>query len=341
MAAKRIVIIGLDGVPFRLIEDFSKDGTMPNVGKVIREGVFRRMSSSIPEVSSVAWSSILTGKNPACHGIFGFTDLARNTYRLSFPNFNNLKTPCFWDEDAAARHIVINVPSTYPARTLNGVLISGFVALRLEQAVFPSSLVPKLEEMNYRVDVDSQKAHQSLDLFLRDLERTLDARICAYRHFWQEAWQTFMLVFTGTDRLSHFLWDAYEDRKHKYHAAFLEHFRRVDVVIGEIAENLKKDDAIILLSDHGFELLEKDVYVNFILKEEGLLQLKDSPRPNLSHIDFPTKAFALDPARIYINLEHKYPCGSVSKEDQEKIIKDIEDIFNSLTIDNKKVIRRR
>jgi len=340
MPTKRTVIIGLDGVPFRLIEEFSKNGTMPNVGRLIKDGIFRQMSSSIPEVSSVAWTSILTGKNPAHHGIFGFTDLACNTYRLSFPNFNNLKTPCFWEEDSNVKHIIINVPSTYPARSLNGVLISGFVALRLEQAVFPDSLIPQLEEISYRIDVDSQKAHQSLDLFLRDLDKALDTRISAYRHLWQQSWQTFMLVFTGTDRLSHFLWDAYEDKNHKYRLAFLNHFRRVDKIIGEIAGNLEITDSIILLSDHGFELLEKDVYINSILKKGRFLKLKDSSRPNFNQIDFETKAFALDPARIYVNIKDKYPCGSVSIQDKNKVLNELEGTFESLKTNGRKVIRR-
>lgn len=53
---------------------------MSNVDMFIAEGVFRQRGSSIPEVSSVAWSSIITGVNPGEHGIFGFTDLAPETY---------------------------------------------------------------------------------------------------------------------------------------------------------------------------------------------------------------------------------------------------------------------
>ena len=70
----RTVIIGLDGVPFGMIEDFAKTGIMPNTADVISQGVFKRTKSSLPEVSSVAWSSIISGENPGRHGIFGFMD---------------------------------------------------------------------------------------------------------------------------------------------------------------------------------------------------------------------------------------------------------------------------
>jgi len=223
---KRLVIIGLDGVPYRLLKDLSENDIMPHTRSIMENGVFRKMTSSIPEISSVAWSSIITGKNPAGHGIFGFTDFPEGTYRLSFPNFNNLKAPAFWKEDSSRRSVIINVPATYPASRLNGVHISGFVALDLERSTYPVSLVPKLKELDYRVDVDSSKAHKSTDLFLKDLDRALQARIEAYRYLWDKGDRnTFMLVFTGTDRLSHFLWDAYEDESHPYHSQFLDHFR--------------------------------------------------------------------------------------------------------------------
>jgi len=277
---KRTIIIGLDGMPYGLMDEFAQDGTMPNFGALTEESVFRQMASSIPEVSSVAWSSVITGTNPGEHGVFGFTDVAPGTYRTTFPNYNNLKAQTFWEREGSGRAVIINVPTTFPAREMNGVHIAGFVALDLERSTYPRSLVPTLQDMDYRVDVDSQKAHETLGFFLRDLDKTLQARIDVYRHLWREGdWETFVLVFTGTDRLAHFLWDAYEDESHEHHEAFLDHFRQVDEVIGEIADNLSGDDALIMLSDHGFERLEKDVYVNYLLQEEGFLTFEDGTFP--------------------------------------------------------------
>ncbi|MFX0139812.1 MAG: alkaline phosphatase family protein, partial [Candidatus Hodarchaeota archaeon] len=77
----RIIIIGLDGIPYHLIDDFSDKGIMPETKKLIEKGIFTQMESSIPEISCVAWSSIITGKNPGEHGIFGYTDIPIGTYR--------------------------------------------------------------------------------------------------------------------------------------------------------------------------------------------------------------------------------------------------------------------
>ena len=89
---KRIIIISLDRVPFDLIDNLSKNGIMPNTSRLIEDRITKKMESSIPEVASVAWSFIITDKNPGEHVIFGFTDLIPKTYKLIFPNFNDFKS---------------------------------------------------------------------------------------------------------------------------------------------------------------------------------------------------------------------------------------------------------
>ncbi len=338
---RRVVIVGLDGMPYRLIKDLAESNVMPHTKAIINSGVFKQMESSVPEISSVAWSSVITGTNPGNHGIFGFTDIPAQTYRLSFPNFSSLKKPPFWKNGTNGRSVIINVPFTYPAASLDGVLVAGFLALDLQRATYPSSLVAKLNEISYQIDVDSSKAHKSLDLFLRDLDRTLKARIQAYRYLWdKEDWQTFMLVFTGTDRLAHFLWSAYEDKSHKYHSAFLNHLHQIDEAIGEIAHRMNANDSLILLSDHGFELLEHDVHINFFLAQEGFLKFKRNPPQSLADIDYGTEAFALDPARIYINLEGKYPRGSVKTAERESVINRLKKSLESLKVNGRKAVDR-
>lgn len=326
-------------MPFGMIKDFTETGVMPYTAKLISQGVFKVMHSSVPEVSSVAWSSMITGENPGRHGIFGFVDLSAGSYKMKFPNFNDLKAPPFWDI-WDGQSVIINVPATYPVRPMNGVLISGFVSIDFEKSVHPKSLIHDLKRLDYRLDVDTQKAHSSTELFLEDLDRTLEARIEAYRYLWDSSnFRTFMLAFTVTDRLMHFLWNAYEETEHKYHNLFLEHFRRIDEVIGEIVSKIRDEDLLIIHSDHGFERLDYDVYINHLLMQEGFLQFKDSQNIALDTINSATKAFALDPARIYLNLKDRYPHGSVNQSDIAELLDRLEKLFSSLTIDGRKVVR--
>jgi len=335
----RIILIGLDGVPLGLVQDLCRKGLIPETARLVEKGRLMRMESSIPEVSSVAWSSIITGRNPGEHGIFGYTEVPPGTYRTSFPNFTHLKAAPFWLERSDERFVILNVPSTFPAKPLKGVHVSGFVALDLERSVFPGTLIPKLRELDYRIDVDAAKARQSMGLFLQDLEQTLTARIALFRHLWMDAWDVFMLVFTETDRLSHFLWDAYEDEAHPFHSAFLDVFRRIDEIVGEVAARLRDEDLLVLLSDHGFERAASDLNINACLEDNGFLKLRPESRRNLANIDEGTKAFALDPSRIYIHSKAKYPRGSVADQDRDRIREDLAELFGALEFEGGRAIQ--
>jgi predicted AlkP superfamily phosphohydrolase/phosphomutase len=338
---KRTVIIGIDGVPFGLLKELSEKGVMPSFGALRKEGVFKPMRSSIPEISSVSWSSIITGKNPGEHGIYGFTGLIEGTYTIYFPSFRKLGAPAFWHEGGSRTYVILNVPSTYPARELNGVHISGFVSPELEKAVYPPSYLEKLRELGYRVDVDSEKAHKSISLFLDDLFKTHEIRLKTYRYLWEELdWDVFMVVFTGSDRLEHFLWRAYEDENNEYHPKFLHYFREVDRAIGEIAGNIADHDQLIMLSDHGMEGIKMNLNVNSCLAHKNLLLLGDKPGEGYKNIKEGSQAFALDPGRIYLNREGRYPQGSVKPGEEAGILQSLISIFHDLEYNGEKVIKR-
>ena len=336
----RTVIIGIDGVPYDIMKDLSDRGIMPNFKSLREKGIFKKMQAPIPEISSISWSSMITGKNPGEHGIFGFMETIDNSYSLRFPNFESLKQKPFWKKQKG-KSVIINVPSTYPAKPMDGFLVSGFVALDLKNSVYPKKYIEKLKDMDYKIDVDSQKGHKSKLLFLKDVFETLDSRVKLGNYMWDEIdWETFMFVITGSDRLMHFLYEAYDDEDHKHHEDFLNYFKKVDEAIGKFLDKMKKDDNLIMISDHGFEKLETDVYVNNVLKENGFLEMDDEPKKRYKNIKKGSKAFALDPGRIFINLKDKYPKGSVDSKDKEKVMKKITEIFENLEKSGKKVIKK-
>ncbi|MBS3817542.1 MAG: alkaline phosphatase family protein [Candidatus Thermoplasmatota archaeon] len=332
----KTVIIGIDGVPYDLIEGLANTGEMPNFAELLEEGNFSKMHAAIPEVSNVNWSSIVTGKNPGQHGVFGFTELIQGTYTVSFPDRRALKAEPFWKDDK--RYMILNVPAMYPADEIDGVFVSGFVSPDFEKAIYPDSALKYLNDIDYKVDVDSEKAHKSYRLFLDNLFDTLEKRKKAAEHFWEKKWDVFMLVFTGSDRLEHFLIDAYYDEEHEYHERFIEYFREVDEIIGDIVEKMDEEDRLVMMSDHGMEQIKKNVNVNAVLEEHGLLKLGDEHDKRYKNIEEGTKAFALDPGRIYLNRKDRYPRGEV--EDGEKTLEEMIDIFEDLTHDGEKVIKK-
>lgn len=335
----RTIILGLDGVPYGLVRDLTEQGVMPHLKRLRETGVFTKLESTVPDVSSVAWSTIITGQNPGEHGIYGFTDIIEGTYSISYHNSRKLRSRPFWQKHPEQKHVILNLPASYPASELNGVMVAGFVAPDLEKAVYPRSYLEKLKAFDYRIDIDAEKARKSNRLLFKKLFEVFERRVKAYRYFWEKiAWDTFMLVFTGTDRLGHYLWNAYGDEDHEYHEKFLEFFSRIDTIIGEIDERMEEDDALVLLSDHGMERIKANVNVNAYLAREGFLHLDDTPNKGFNNIKEGTQAFSLDPGRIYLNKRGKYPKGSVSEEQEEAILTRLEKSLKRLKNDGEPVI---
>ena len=338
----RVVLIGLDGTPYGLIQQLAQNGIMPNLGRLMREGTCVPMRSSLPPVSSVAWSSVITGANPGKHGVFGFTDLEPMSYKYKFPMMSDLKTEPFWEtlNSRGVKTVVINVPATYPAPQVDGLLISGFVVPDFEHAVYPKKLLPILKEMNYRVDPDLDLVKRDLDEFMDDLMKVMEARIKFAQWAWESvAWNVFMLVFTETDRLHHFLFDAVEDSKNPRHKRAMEFYGRIDAWFGEIWNKCPGEEQFIVMSDHGFCRLEREVHVNIFLKEHGWLCLREGGEFPADMLP-PTKAFALDPCRIYLHRKGRFPCGSVMPEDEEKLIKELESALYSMTFNGRPVVKK-
>ncbi|MGH7475323.1 MAG: alkaline phosphatase family protein [Longimicrobiales bacterium] len=76
----RLIVVGLDGQDPKLTERFMAEGKLPNFRRLAELGCYRRLATTFPSVSPVAWSSFSTGTNPARHNIFDFLDRDRRTY---------------------------------------------------------------------------------------------------------------------------------------------------------------------------------------------------------------------------------------------------------------------
>ncbi len=342
----RVCVLGLDGVPFSLLMDMAEKDIMPTMKGLIDSGHLHMMKASLPEISAVSWTDFMTGADSGSHGIFGFTDLKPGTYDLRFPNFLDLKKETFWDTlgERNKRSVVINQPSTYPAREINGILISGFVAIELVKAIHPSSLKAALDRIDYQIDIDTMKSREDHEYLWRDLGKTLDRRQKAFDLFWKEDWDYFELVITGTDRLQHFLWSAYQDESHPHHKNFLDYYRRIDGLIDHVVSSFLKltesDEGLLLLSDHGFTGIHQEVYLNAWLEEQGYLSF-DSPAPqSLGEISSSSRAFALDPNRIYLHLKNKYPRGKVPHSSKKALKQEISEKLLKLEFKGKRVVRQ-
>lgn len=339
--SQKACVVGLDGVPHSMLTKFMQDGVMPRMRDIAASGALSDMTVSLPEISSVSWSTFMTGKNPGEHGIFGFTDLHPGTYKLSFPSFRDLKTDTIWDRlgERKMRSVVINQPATYPARPVHGALVSGFVAVHLDKSVFPAKYLQPVKGMGYQIDIDAGEVRDNPALLFQRLHEFIDHRRRLLDMLWkEEKWNLMEVVITGTDRLHHFMMDAYEDPSHEHHDAFLDYYRAVDAFVGEVYDRFG-DQNFFALSDHGFCRTRHEAYVNSVLAEHGYLKFTREGATDLADISESATAFALDPARIYIHRRGKYPRGSVGDGDAARIKKELTSLFEGLTHDGEPVVR--
>ena len=140
-AAKKVIVIGIDGMDPRMAEQMMNAGRLPNFERLRRQGGYSLLGTSNPPHSPVAWANFITGANPGVHGIFGFihrdpqqphkifnsishTVLGKGVFigKYALPLFKRPKTVLgrqgipFWDylDEAAIPSRVYLVPSNYP-----------------------------------------------------------------------------------------------------------------------------------------------------------------------------------------------------------------------------------
>jgi predicted AlkP superfamily phosphohydrolase/phosphomutase len=147
---KKVIFLGLDGLDPRLTERFMAEGKLPHFTKLQEMGGFRRLRTTFPSLSPVAWSTFATGVNPAKHNIFDFLNRNMKSYvpelssaRVNKPRrilkFGKYRLPLsgttvemrrksqpFW-KLLGQQNIgctIIRVPITFPPEKFNGRLLS-------------------------------------------------------------------------------------------------------------------------------------------------------------------------------------------------------------------------
>ncbi len=181
---KKIVVIGLDGVPHSFIRQMADRGELPNLRALLPSGALTRMDSTIPCVSSVAWSSYMTGRNPGKHNIYGFVDRDPKSLDLYIPTSKNMGCQTLWEVlgRQGKRVLVINVPLTYPPRPVNGILIGCFLCMNIDKVAYPREISQTLKSMGYRIDADARQARKDDPAFLEDVHLTLKKRVGTALH---------------------------------------------------------------------------------------------------------------------------------------------------------------
>ncbi len=325
---QRVVVIGLDGTPYTFFQRAMAKGYMPNFARLVEQGSFRRINSVYPTVSSVAWSSFMTGRNPGKHNIYGFIDRQPGTYKTYIPTSRAMKTDTLWEilSRAGKRVIVVNVPVTYPPRQVNGILVGGFLSPNVEKATYPPEKAALLRDLGYIIDADPWAARQSKDKALAEVNAAFDARVKTMFYLMEdEPWDFFQMHVMETDRLYHFLWEHMATNDPVYAPQFMAFIRKIDHMLGQLHAKLDERTTLVVMSDHGFCTIKKEVYVNYWLEQQGWLSFVDDvphDKRKLEHLSPKAQAYSLVPGRIFIHLRGREPKGNVPPGAEYETLRD-------------------
>ena len=78
---KRFIVLGMDGMDPELTSQYISEGKLPNLSRMQKQGCFSKLTTTVPPISPVAWSSFQTGSNPGKHNIFDFLTVNPHTYQ--------------------------------------------------------------------------------------------------------------------------------------------------------------------------------------------------------------------------------------------------------------------
>lgn len=286
----RLLVIGLDGGTFDLLRPLMAQGHMPNLAELVDHGCWGPLASTIPPFTGAAWSTFITGRNPGQHGVIAFTTRDRFNYDTQGQGFVNAQRFDYtlWEllSTAGKRVGVVNVPLTYPARPVNGFMVTGMLTpAGASRFTYPPEFAARIGP-DYMIDVDFLRDGERFRLtglppkpeMLAQIRRMTQARTAhGVRWLQEEAWEFFMLVYTSTDRVSHFFWDEVPallaGQPSPNQAELLAFFHELDEGIGQLAAAAGPETNILFMSDHGFgPAPDRRFYVNVWLEQLGLLR---------------------------------------------------------------------
>jgi tetratricopeptide (TPR) repeat protein len=290
-AGTKVVLIGLDGADWNIVDPLIDAGRMPHLARLSRSGVRGRLRTITPMLSPVVWTSIATGVLPGRHGIIDFlASTGRESERV--PVTSGLRrVKAIWNilSENGLSVGIVGWWASYPAETVRGFVVSDRVAYQLfgahpardqarEGKVYPpdldalvASLIIPPESLGIhqvaryvRLPADPATLPEAESKLIDDF-KTLLAAGDTYARVTEALARRFRPDFLafyleGTDTVAHLfmphapppLPGVDPDAARRFGRTVDEYYRHADDLIGRVLEAADPGAAIIVCSDHGF-----------------------------------------------------------------------------------------
>jgi predicted AlkP superfamily phosphohydrolase/phosphomutase len=299
-----VLVLALDGASFDVIEPMVARGELPNLARWMREGRSAPLPSTTPPVTFPAWSSFMTGVDPARHGIFDFTQKLPGEYRLRFVNATDRRAPSIFSalREKGERVLVLGLPATHPPENVEGLLVCGFDApvsagtdersasdptlyREIADAVGPW-MRPELDEAARADDFHERAVSTLLARIDRKCEFALEALARVREQAAGALPALTMVVFSESDTAGHHYWRDHDPDSPRHdplagatrREALANVHRRLDEACGRIAAAVGDEALVVVLSDHGMGGGSRHVvHLGRFLAERGYLHRRGGP----------------------------------------------------------------
>lgn len=286
-----MILIGLDGADWSLLDRLASEGRMPNIARIVREGRTGNLTSFVPVLSPVVWTSIATGATPDVHGVLDFQELDPRTGAAVPISGESRRVPAIWNVAswAGLRVGVTGWWATDPAEEVAGSFVSDHASSILFEGstasvAFPQALaegvrrviasdghVPDSDLLPYlsmsAAEIGVQRAAGGgLENPVVALARVVGATRIVQRIsrdlYDREHPDLTAVYFEGTDAIGHVF---AADVPPKLDCTSQEDFRRysgivdayyalVDRLLGQWMRRAQEEGSILIVcSDHGFK----------------------------------------------------------------------------------------
>jgi len=280
MNERKLILLGLDGATWDVLDPLIGEGIMPNLRKIVENGTSTKMSSTFPPITAPAWLSMATGKNPGKTGVTNFSNVKKNIRETELVTSSDFrKNGAYWNhlKDHGYKIYLMGYPMVYPYYDINGVMIGGWGTPDDAKLAHPPEIENRIEEIsggyvNY-VPWRSKKYKNNKEQLIQDLKSMHDKQVKVLRELMKDDWDFFCYVSSVSDFLQHAFWGTWEKNDSPYHEAFIDIWTKIDKMIGDVAQH--DESNLFIVSDHGFgPLKNRFLPSKWLLKKDYLRKKK-------------------------------------------------------------------
>src|SRR6187549_342149 len=122
----RVVVVGLDGADWQLLDRYRAAGAMPELDRLVREGRSGVLRSLVPPLSPLVWTTIATGVSPLQHRILDFTRFDPVSGAREPITSDERRAKAIWEMagESGREVAVFGLWATHPAEPVRGLMIS-------------------------------------------------------------------------------------------------------------------------------------------------------------------------------------------------------------------------